>query len=1449
MKFKSSKKLVSLFLAIMMVVTSVPAFAINTSAATNSKYLFAYFTGNAVAEQKIRFATSTDGKKFSALNSGNPTVTQKTGTECARDPYLFYSEKENCYYLLATDYDYSHNNWGDAQSTMTVWKSNDLIKWTSETHIDAKNIPGNSFENNLWAPQALWDDAKQKYMVYYSTDVKGSKTVVYSYTTDLLDVTKYSAPEKISNFSFSIIDADITKVGNEYVMFAKYEGQSRIYASVSSSPNSFSNPVKIVSESESTDFEGPQLYKTTNGYNLAFDNFNNNGNVWVHEFTDAQFADFMSQVKSASSSQISIASKHTTTINQSNDGIDARHGSFISISDEQYNALQSAEFNANTVSEEGVPAFGIKSSNLIARYLVNDATTDTTGKNSALTNNNSVSWDSTQNAAQFTMGNKSYLSLSTSMLNGTTENGFTVSLYAKPSSSNKTPDINNMQGRFFEFTTATYGQITNFDAMKDNFTYISEAHNGIIQVNDKNYYSHIAADPGSTNKYYNDWHLYTVSVSSSGITVYIDGVKSATTAYTEAVTYEGFINNLASCNLLIGASGWPDDTYDGYMKDFRVYNKAITDDEATKLVTQYELDTADIAKEYDKANISNLKKISSTGAISYKDGGGNIITDNVLYSAQDTVKADEFNGDVHGSTLYMKTMPASNRTVYLYDGTAFKPQLPVITQIWADNQNGVTFYWGINHISMANNSWVLNSDWLACNGERNFTDASDNGTKQTNGYEYGIFKISKDSNGNSQDITFVNKLFNNKITGGAYWKQNSGNICTRNIMTYSSDSFNFGNNYYCELTKPTFNMSADGGGTWTGGAGAWNNLNNWNDITFGSSSDTHIYVLNYASLVNKIDTIKSDFNNVVNNEWKYDETSIAKYYLLVKDIIDYNPNNFDYSTDTGFNSAVATLKKLVESYQLPTLKSINVEYTFADGNSQNKTITAGEAIGTAPANTQTAQNGDGTHNTFAWSITHEATYVPHEDVSIHEVMTVDKCTFGAPTTVDGVTTEKCTVCGYTKTVINLNKDAYNAAVESANAEIANTAKNTADSIANLQAVLNANSNPDSAQKQSELDAMTTAILDAIAKLELNTYTVNLYYVIDGTQSEVKQTVTDKYGKYFTFNAPDGNYSVEKWTRTIGTEKDEKVGATNTSLTGRIVNNADYFVYAKSVKPAKTDYAVVSLRDRLGRVVDNMYVPLTEGKATLDVTVNAANRSITVNKATTMTAPNVTFYTFKGFEINGETVTDGTYTITGDTTIKAVYDFAKAFTITTVNCKADFPSAYWDQKVTVTADNATDSTQWYVNDELVGYGKTYTFRANADVTITCKNETTVTVLPSAVVTRLSYNNPVEKTITAVAQLNVPEGYTVKEAGVLLKTSSVNKNAAVDNIENYTGSKANARKFKANNFVKDTNQYVISVYASKTYDSLYVGAVAYVTYTDANGHESTTYSNLVTYDYKA
>lgn len=1426
MKFKISKKIVSLFLAVMMVVTSVPAFAINASAAENTKYLFAYFTGDTVDGQKIRFATSSDGKNFRTLNNGNYTVTQKTGTQCTRDPYLFYSEKENCYYLLATDYDYSHNNWGDKQSTMTVWKSNDLITWSNETHIDAKNIPGVSFENNLWAPQVLWDDAEQKYMVYYSTDVSGSKAVVYSYTSDLFDVTKYSAPQKIGDFAFSNIDADITKVGDEYVLFIKNEdgNSKKIYAAVSSTPNSFSNPVLLNSKNKS--FEGPQLYKTSTGYTLALDEYGNSGNVWLHEFTNDQFASFVANVKTNPSS-IDISSYYSKTVNQSNDGFAARHGSIISITDDQYTALQNAQFNVNTPSEEGVTEFGVNSSNLIARYLVNDATTDTTGKNSALTNNNSVSWDSVQGAAQFSMNNNSYLSLNTSMLNGTTANGFTVSLLGKPSSSNTTPTIGNMQGRFFEFTTAAYSEI-NYDTNRDNFTYLSDAHNGIVQVNDKNYDKHIAADPGSSNNYYNDWHLYTVSVSSSGITVYIDGVKSASTAYTGEVTYEGFINNLASCNLLIGATGWHDNTYDGYIRDLRVYNKAITDAEASKLPAQYNVERN---KSYVENNINNSKSYSFNTSTPSNVGD---YSKNLIYAGDYSEKASaKFNNFNSSNSSNSNTVNiySSAISVGIYSGAGTDIRFPVASaNVAYTNQNGVKNYVGIDHISYDDSLFGLGVDtWKRCNSDTDFTDNSDNT------YDFSSSSTGgKDRTKNSPEPQFSTK-------DKKYWK---------NYIKYKGTGNS--SNYFDVLSNPTYNYQADYYWTWP--INKKDSKSNYTNTI--STANQSFYVLNVKPLKDLLErpSFKTDFQNVVDNEWKYDELALADYYDMYYKLLSFDLSAQDYSSASAVENVASTIKSLVASYYSEPirLKKFNVLYTFADGTSKTETITAGTSLaGLIPNNTTPKSNKNGTHSVYTWSDNCSESTVPQKDVTYHETFKDVDCTYDV-TEEDGVITSKCNVCGYVKTEIKLNYDAYNAAVTKAGDAIKNTAKYTEESRNYLQSVLD-NNKSENAKKQSELDAMTTAIETAYnTRLVLNQYTINLYTVIDDVVPDTPtKTIVHKYGDEFTFDSNLGDgYTVQKWVRNVN-NNEEKVGSSVTSLTGITYANANYYVYAVKAKDTKENNAVVSLKDRNNRVVDNMYVELTDGTANLNVSVDVNNKCVTVN-GVELNAIDLTFYNIVGFKINGfeyNVNTNISLDITGDLTIETLYDTANSYTITTDDsCSANKSSAYWDEKVTVTAKNGSANTKWYVNDKLVAYGPTYTFRVNGIADIKCVNDDTA---PTAVATveSLSYNNPIEKTITVVGSFNVPEDCTVVEKGVLMKTSSVNNPDAVRNLENYTGKDANARKFIAANYVKDTNQYAINIYSSKAYTSLCVGAVAYVTYKDANGDVNTKYSDLVTIDYNA
>ena len=117
MKKHLSKRLLSLFLAVMMVVTAAPFAAFGSSNAISDEvnYLFAYFTGQ--DDENVRLAVSEDGYNFEALNGNdailrndpstiynvNDTISGIAPSGHARDPYILPREDGNGYYIIATD--------------------------------------------------------------------------------------------------------------------------------------------------------------------------------------------------------------------------------------------------------------------------------------------------------------------------------------------------------------------------------------------------------------------------------------------------------------------------------------------------------------------------------------------------------------------------------------------------------------------------------------------------------------------------------------------------------------------------------------------------------------------------------------------------------------------------------------------------------------------------------------------------------------------------------------------------------------------------------------------------------------------------------------------------------------------------------------------------------------------------------------------------------------------------------------------------------------------------------------------------------------------------------------------------------------------------------------------------------------------------------------------------
>ena len=105
-------------------------------------YLFVYFTGNSIDEEAIRFAVSTDGYEYWALNGNNPVIDSKviSSTGGVRDPHILRCEDGHTFYMVATDM-VSANGW-DSNRAMVLLKSDDLVNWTHSVINIQKRYPG-----------------------------------------------------------------------------------------------------------------------------------------------------------------------------------------------------------------------------------------------------------------------------------------------------------------------------------------------------------------------------------------------------------------------------------------------------------------------------------------------------------------------------------------------------------------------------------------------------------------------------------------------------------------------------------------------------------------------------------------------------------------------------------------------------------------------------------------------------------------------------------------------------------------------------------------------------------------------------------------------------------------------------------------------------------------------------------------------------------------------------------------------------------------------------------------------------------------------------------------------------------------------------------------------------------------------------------------------------------
>lgn len=1066
---------------------------------TEPAYLFAYFVGDDdqadAVNQRIRFALSKDGVNFTSINgnapilkndqvSGTITWNKKTGmahTKGVRDPFIIKKVNEAGYFVVATDLRVGENGGSYNNSKIVVWDINDLSKadkaipWNVETSgmFGTSYYSGSTINKDYiaWAPEVTYDYQNNIYMMYWSGPLYSSSTILCAYTRDFK--TFYQDPQAtktidgntvkpktlFSESGQNTIDADIVFDGSNYYMVYKRESEKQLYFVKAATIEGLSSQTGTrfydsrftgaVQGGNGEGLEGPELYKNAAGkWTLIADNYTANtgaGSKGIFYMYQVDSLDEFMTGQDCSSKSVS------TNISDCS----PRHGSVTTISSGVFASLNK-EYGGVSDAKGA----------LVARYFTSsDTTADTSGNGYTMSfPNGGVRYVSEFNGVK----NCVHFDATTSNTSGSNP------LYARVSTADMMSDYNFNYYDGLTMTWKAYDEGNDGTSGYTGFFSLTETPNATpgSMSEDTTNYSHYdtayafllggmcrgvsSGTPGSSangsteyssDTMLNQWVDYKLVIAGKGYKVYRNG----TLAYEMSVpiiNQQWYLDLFTNGTLLLGTTLFGNDkNYKGYMADFRIY--ATGNQDSVKALEE-EVENQDLLaenvaiKQYCKDNINKLSVQSASKAIAFNGGGGNIVTDHVLYSANDSTSASGVTGVIDGNTkLTINAYPASSRVVFLNDNTQFYPELPVIVNISGSPANNSTMYWGVNYIALDSaNNWALNKDWLSCTGDHNATDSSDNGTKKTNGYDYGFYKISYQTSGNSQDIDmYCKNLWNEGYLKSGAAIEGNGPLNTRNVIryNYNSSTFSFGDTYYLELSNPTFKMSADGGSKWgiwgSYSAGEWNNLKNWNGVKFGNGN-AKTYVLNYKPLINVISEINgssaNSYKNISANEWIYEEVSLAKYYASVKKVIDYNLNGYDYSTDAGLQASANAIKDAVVSYTLPTKKKINVDFTFADGTVTTKTINAGDTLkDIIPANTSAVYNDNKfSHMSYTWSEGCEDSHMPTSDEAYFEVFATNECSFVQKTTTDptcegaGLAEFTCSVCGgkYDGTVPALGHD-------------------------------------------------------------------------------------------------------------------------------------------------------------------------------------------------------------------------------------------------------------------------------------------------------------------------------------------------------------------------------------------------------------------------------------------
>ncbi len=244
-------------------------------------YLLSYFVDN--GQDGVYLATSDDGYRFKPMLEPNVPIMKSElgGDGLTRDPCIMYGPDHQWHMVWTTGW------W---EHTFGHAHSKDLVHWTQQVVPGMVDIPD---ALNAWAPELNYDPVSQKFILFWSSTVKGRFTATARTDGDLgpegealnhrffftttTDFKTFSPSRLLWDPGFNCIDATMRRTHAGWLLFGKNETRAprpakNLFFATAPSPY---GPFHMVDPKITGDYwaEGPTVIRVDGKTRVYFDRY------------------------------------------------------------------------------------------------------------------------------------------------------------------------------------------------------------------------------------------------------------------------------------------------------------------------------------------------------------------------------------------------------------------------------------------------------------------------------------------------------------------------------------------------------------------------------------------------------------------------------------------------------------------------------------------------------------------------------------------------------------------------------------------------------------------------------------------------------------------------------------------------------------------------------------------------------------------------------------------------------------------------------------------------------------------------------------------------------------------------------------------------------------------------------------------------------------------------